>query len=682
MVRTLTSTLTAAVSALTRRPSLSLSAEDHINHFATSITVGNTDTLNDACVAADGSIVRVQLTRGGTGFNQNFQFQRITDPTQTSQWQTWTTFSGGSGNMFQDGGCAVSTSTSTLRAFAQRGTGGNDVWVWTSTNNGVSWSGPVSVLQPPGGALTKGIGSAGNNDVFFLYDVIGGEAIGCSFYSAGWSTLRTWTLSTIAYGAGLAVWWDGTIYWIAYSDGYTLYEATYQPGTTTWTQLLPISPATSTAIGRAWPKLVFFDGLYQLVCIELDSGLLTGTVYNYPRIRQSADLLHWSNGLIRHEMTTLYGAILLKTTFPSQSRARYVSAIQSTVQLDQDFQQSDTTQFLDLSAHVLEYTREEQVNTPGKLTVTLENTNSILTSFVATYGTTYQPIGLNTSLVLSEGYKTGNPPTTSEVVKVGTYHINQLVFERSPDIHQIKLVGYDLSRNLDMTNRYQVGYSGQTLAWLVTEICARAGLFAVSLPGTAQMSLVVGAFILHAGQSYRRALDELCRVYWLEYFLDQNETMQFRELSNADPSVWTYAPEIETLTLGNDDLRGNHVIVSGKPPVGGQLGAITNGEAYDDTNAHVVGLERVLLYTDSKITTTAQCNAKASFLLQQEQRKQITHTVTLPENPALQLLDPIQLTDQSTPRGTGLSTTVRIIKEQVRFQAPATFQMTLELEGL
>lgn len=50
---------------------------------------------------------------------------------------------------------------------------------------------PSERLATSGGALTKGIGSAGNNDVFFLYDVIGGEAIGCSFFSGTWSALKT-----------------------------------------------------------------------------------------------------------------------------------------------------------------------------------------------------------------------------------------------------------------------------------------------------------------------------------------------------------------------------------------------------------------------------------------------------------------------------------------------------------
>src|SRR5579859_1164000 len=176
-MRSISGTLSAAISAQTRRPYVTLSAEDHINHLAQTVTTsGNSDGWSDLCVAGDGSIIRVSLTRGSNAFQQSFQWQRVTDPTQASQWTTWTSFAGGSGNMFQDGGCCVSNNGGILRAFAQRGTGGNTIWQWTSSNNGLSWSAsPISVVAPPSSALTKGLASAGNNDCFFIYDVAGGE---------------------------------------------------------------------------------------------------------------------------------------------------------------------------------------------------------------------------------------------------------------------------------------------------------------------------------------------------------------------------------------------------------------------------------------------------------------------------------------------------------------------------
>src|SRR5580765_4252879 len=108
MVRSLSGTLTTAVGSKNRRPYVTCTIEDHINHLQQSVSASSSDGYNDCCIAADGSIIRVRLTRGGNAFQQTAQWQRITDPTNSSQWTTWNTFAGSTNVMFQDGGCAVS----------------------------------------------------------------------------------------------------------------------------------------------------------------------------------------------------------------------------------------------------------------------------------------------------------------------------------------------------------------------------------------------------------------------------------------------------------------------------------------------------------------------------------------------------------------------------------------------
>jgi hypothetical protein len=685
MVRTLDSALTGAMNAVTRRPALTLTIEDHVIHYGAYQTPGTADAWNDACLANDNSIIRVQVTRGGSGFVSNFQMQRITDPTQAAQWSSWTTLPGSAGLMFQDGGCAVSNSTGTLRAFAQRITGGNALWVWTSTNNGVSWSGPVSVLTPPANALLKGIASAGNNDVFFLYDVSGGDAIGCSFYASGsWSVLNTWTFPPVAYGAGLAVVWTGLNYTIVYSDGYSLSTCLFTPAGNVWSNNTMFVPATSTAIGRTAPRLSFVDGLYTLTCVEFDSGALTGAVYSYPRLWQSADLIHWSNGLIVHDMPCSYGAVAFKLPVPASGNAgaRYYLATLPTVYSAAVFQSTNPAQYLDVTAAVLSYQRHEQSGKPSRLEVVVDNAGGVYNALVTSPGN-YQPIGLNASMVLYEGYQVGVPPLTKDVVKVGVYHLEQIQFVRSPEENHLLLIGLDVTRNLDLVARYQNTYSNQTLAYLITEVCARAGLFSLVLPTTTQMNQNVASFVIQAGQSYRHALNELCTTYGLVYFLDQNEVVQVRELSASDPSIWSYQPEIESLSFSSNDQRANHIIVSGKPPTGGSLGSLTTAEAYDDAHMHLIGLERLLHHVDPKLTSVAQCSQKAAFLLAQAQRSQVNHTVTVPLNPALQLFDSITLVDSVAPAGSGQHATCRILQIQVHYDAQRCInKQHLVLEGL
>jgi len=683
MVRSLDTALSVALNSTTRRPSITLTAEDHVVHYVPYQNPGISDALNDACVASDNSIIRVQVTRNG--FASTFQTQRITDPTNAAQWSSWTALPGASGTMFQDGGCAVSNSHGTLRAFAQRGTGGSNIFAWTSTNNGVTWTGPVTVLTPPGSALLKGIGSAGNNDVFFIYDISGGEAIGCSFYTVStWSPLTTWTLATLSAGAGLAATWNGTLYTLVYSNGYTLATCTFTPVTSAWNSGVVIAAATSTAVGRTAPRLSFANGIYTLTSIESDSGLLTGSIYSYPRLRQSIDLVHWSGGMIVHDLSSAHGVVLIALPIPAIGNAgpRTYLASLSTVYSASMFQATNTTQYLDISNALISYRRVEQPGKPARLEVVVDNAQGVFNSYVTTQ-TTYQPIGLNTSLILSEGYKVGMPPTTGDGVKIGTYHIEQIHFVRSPLENHLLLIGRDQSRTLDLTARYQNVYVNQTLGFLVTEMCACAGLLSLVLPTTSQLSQLVPSFVLQAGSLYRNALDELCTTYGLSYFLDQNEVMQFRELSVSDTPIWSYQPEIEAVSFDSDDQRANHIVVSGKPPLGGQLGALTTAEAYDDAHLRLIGVERLLHRVDPKLTTPAQCSQKAGFLMAQEARSSITHTVTIPLNPALQLLDSITLTDSAAPGGSGQHVTCRIVHIAVQYEAQnGVDAMHLTLTGL
>src|SRR5207244_3265407 len=183
------------------------------------------------------------------------------------QWSSWTTFGSSASNMFQDGGCAVSYNAAAgeIRAFAQQGWGGNAIWYWRSTDNGNTWTtAPLAGLTRPGGDICKGIGSCGNSDVFFTYDVTAGETIGCSFYSGGsWSTLHAWTLSVISSGAGLAVWYDSpgpaSTYTILYSDGYALKSCSCNNAGGSWLAAQDVAPAMSTAISRICPRLLW-DG--------------------------------------------------------------------------------------------------------------------------------------------------------------------------------------------------------------------------------------------------------------------------------------------------------------------------------------------------------------------------------------------------------------------------------------
>lgn len=691
MSRTISGSLTTAIGATIRRPAIKLTAEDHIIHLNNTVTTnGNVDSWSDICVTSDGNLVRVRVTwgGGGTDFIQTFQWQRITDPTNATQWQTWNNFSGGVGNMWDNGGCCISNNSGTLRAFAQRGTGGADIWNWYSFDNGLTWNGPGLIFVLPGNALIKGIGSAGHDDLFLLYDVFGGEAVGASFYNAGWSALVTSTLPLLSEGKGLTVVWDGNTskYTLAYADPYTIYSSTYKPSTNTWTFLNTISPQDNGSIGRTSPHLSLINGVYNLTFIEEDAGIFTGTVYHYPRVRQSIDLVNWSNGFILHDMTTTFNCNFISYTPASTSRTIYVAESAQKVEYSNVYLQSDATQYVDISGAILEYHRSEHIDKPSQLTVTLDNSNNNLTQYV-TSGTNYKPIGINTTLVLNEGYYTGTPPTSQDMIKVGQYHIKKIAFHRAPGESTINIVAEDLTRLFDFESRYQYSFVNTTVQTTLQDICVLSGVLNYNIASSAltQLAANLVTFVLNAGQAYRRAIIELARVGWIEFFLDQNEVLQVIQLNANDPVAWSYNPEIETLVIGSDDENANHIIISGKPPNGPfvPLGSVTNAEVFDDANMHATGLEKVHIYADPKLTTQAFCQDKATFILAQEQRDLVAHTISVPVNPSLQLLDVISITDRNAPIGTGQSVNARIWSQEVHYHAEnALFEQNIHLEGV
>lgn len=64
-----------------------------------------------------------------------------------------------------------------------------------------------------------------------------------------------------------------------------------------------------------------------------------------------------------------------------------------------------------------------------------------------------------------------------------------------------------------------------------------------------------------------------------------------------------------------------------------------------------------------------------------QQRAGTHHTISVPANPGLQLVDVVTLTDSSAPTGTGQSTNARVSALKVAYTPQkALFDMTLTLE--
>ncbi len=320
------------------------------------------------------------------------------------------------------------------------------------------------------------------------------------------------------------------------------------------------------------------------------------------------------------------------------------------------------------------------MNKPAEFVLLIDNESGQYNGLVnLTGGNTYEPIGPGALLKLSEGYNIAGTPDT---VLTGTYRVMKVAMQRSPTENQIQITGLDLTERLDRKIRWQNILLNQTLQYLLYEVCERAGIFALNITAGTQLTETIPTFVMQANQSYRHALDALCTVYGLEYFLDQTETLQIRELATSDPSVWSYQNEVAQVSFAQDYNRANHVVANGKPPSGGSSYALTSAEAYDNTANAAMRVERLLYHTDMKSTTSAQALIAANLVLYEEQRRQVETLLVVPLNPALQLLDVVMVTDAAAPTGTGQSTVGRIIEHQGIYNAQkAEYESHLSLQG-
>jgi len=679
-MRDLSETLQAAIRSTHRVPALALTVEDRVQHFPLLHALDNTDdVVQDACIAADKSIIRVWVDNPPSGsIRCTYRYQRITDPTQLSQWQSSTIFGSGT-DLDREGACAVSLNPGNiLRAFGFRTLTNNtsQLLVWTSTNNGQTWStSPTVVATFSPSANIKGISSAGNNDVFFLLETTAGIVVAfCLWNGSAWSAPQQWSnvpaLATFANGSGLAVAWLGDRYHLVISTKVSLLNYSYWPGSGQWFIHTEILDSSYTGTIHLFPRIIFDPGSqrYLLAHIQNDNGVRSGLVSQTVRVRSATDPRYWSNGASFRDGLPGRGVSLVSRP----DDGVYLITAQR-VYRSPHFRYEDENQFAVLTNALLSYERVEQLNQPARIEITLDNSNGQWNDLIGSQ-TRYRPINFNASLCLYEGYRTSSG---DEIVRTGTYRITQIALERAPNRHLLKLVALDLSHQLDHVNLHQDTIPGFGARYIITRICSRAGIPDPDIPlSGGDLDSPILSFLLPTGQPMRAALDEICMIYQLSYFLDPDERLHFRFLPADEAPVWSFQPELETVTFTSNADRANHVIVSGRAAFSSS--ATVNGEAYDEANVHHTGIERLAYRADPKINGSDRCTAAALSLLNEQRTLAMQRVLTVPYHPGLEPGDVISVSD---PRSASTGN-VRIVRLDSRYdRASATYTHRLHCSG-
>jgi len=672
-MRIIDSALQSAISAAASMPAVTCTIAKSDPPFAPYQSLAGVEARVSACVAHDGSVVRAHIPQSG-GASQPIAVQRITDPAQASQWSAWSALSGASAMNASAGVCVVANSDGVVWLFAQSYGGSYPVQWWRSNDNGQTWSGPANLSAlPTAPTNVRGLASSGNNDLFALYDTAGGVQIAYAAYSgSSWGIWLESTLAALSAGAGLAVTYDhaSSLFFVAAADGSAIAASSLNPGTWSWSALPVIVPASASGVQHLFPSLARIDQLYCLCYTEIDAGNVTSLVYSRPRLIQSRDFLHWSDGYPLGISCALACVWFDAHTNPPAGSAGPAQYVAGDLQIWRapHYDATDPLQYIDVSARVLSFQRRERASARSELELVLDNADGAINRFFTAGNGAF-----NALITLSEGYLVNGMPDT---VQTGLYRLETITFRRTPDTSQIEITASDPTKWLKWQARTMRAYAGQTLGWLIAEVAARANIPLAPLPNTPQMGQIVASFVIPTGTTLMHALKELCGTYDLYWLYDQTNGLTIRELNSGDGINWSYHPDWFALSLGYSDDHATHVIITGRPLSVAQLCA---AEYVDYTMSAIDHQDRVLHVAMPRITTNAQASIKATLMMGDEQRSRTAHQVTVAGNPALQVLDVVQLTDDFL----GLTFTGRIAEIHVTYEAQrALYLMTCAAEAV
>jgi len=615
--------LAAAARSGTTVPALRLSVDDPTLHY-TQLVSGGPRGRNDAVLSADGAIVGTYHDGMATLY-----VRRVPTPAGLAA-TPWTVLSNAAA---PGAGVALAKLDDRLRLLWQD-LGGTAVRHVDSFDGGATWS-AAALLFAPGAALTA-LGADGEAAPVFAASAAGG------------STVSAWGPSSSAGGAWRATPWpDGVVATMTgldvlrEDDGTFFVAVTVQPspvsGTTlkvyrydgvAWVVLATVVPAgLVNGPRRSDPRLSASGGTYYLV-VAVTAGASSATVV----LAASRDGRHWSDprdgggpyaaGAVR--LTHREGDLLVApdasalAPFPSEED--------------------------DLTGDVVSLEVASHDGEAARLRVTLYNGPRGV-------GTPYRASLLLRPYVRLrlwlDGAGTGAAPSYVFAVDACT-----LVREGASDSVVVTASGpFAL---LDRRGSATLSYAAMTVADLVREVAARAGLLDTAIPDTARFAFVVPAFSIAAGSTWRAALERLTTLYgWdaVERLDDAGRPLLAAvERWPSDPVAWDAGDGAVSLSATTASSRANHVLVYGANGI--------VGEAWDRDDVASSGKETLLYAVEKLIVTPGGATVRAESDLARARRADRGGVLVLPLNPLLETGDVV--TTLTGPTGAATTTMVHL----------------------
>lgn len=619
MARTLTETLAAAVAAPARRPAMQFTLRDAAQHYTLFRSDPRPAAANACFIDASGNLWRVDVSPERGVIAASVSYQRITDPSQASQWTTWTPLQtrvtgapGVAAGVLPNGDVMVVYVTFTT------------VYRRTSSDGGATWRAAETLWNPR--QIVRALCYGGNGSIFLAVDKSGGGVTVYRLHESDGTWLADeWTHGTYSACGGIGGAWDGAAWHLALS----LWGGV--PGTTgtsimacrtdgaTWDPLTPIARVDDSTARRnlLHPTVERWEQAFRVGYLERDHGVVSGLNFGRWRYCTAHTWGIFSEGTpVEHE--SFAGFWWLR-----QNASHYWLVNQETVHRYGGYAGTNPDQLQDVSSRVLDFQWEEQANETGHARLLLDNADHALNAWL---GKTLQT---GATLSVRAGYRT---TTGDEAVPMAELVVQSVALQPERTV-RVTAAGASVRTRRRVAQTW--AYSGRTVRALLAEAWYRAGALRMTDDGDSRFARVLTAFVLHAGQPWQTMVDRLTGLDALWWRVAADGTVHCH-FPSADDTAWTYSGR-EFAGTWRQRNGINHVLVQG-------TGVL--GEAWDWDAVRAHGSAQTALVTDTQLTQAADCESRAKAVLAAARRDSNAYVVDVPYNPALQVGDVV---DFQTP---------------------------------
>jgi hypothetical protein len=641
-MRTLPTAITTAAGLLASAPDCKVEMADSAPHFALLSQVGAMGSRCSGCLAPDGALVMAYVA-GGSLYSQ-----RVVNPmvVGTGGWGAWSLRST---NALGPAGCCLATVGGTTRLLFQQGTG-TAVQCFDSLDGGITWGAATTLFDPGHPCWGLGI-DADLATVILAYNPGSGLARLAAWKLSGSWAGADWPGGDLTFINGLAVGRQASGVYLVLIASLVAGTAgvqylTYTPTSSYWsaTKLLRgVDLANGLTLSN--PHLAYWAGDWRATYVEADSGSVSGQVFTRPVRTSSVDGVHWTTGETG-ACTAPGGAVWLAGIWGQ------VLAGPEAVMAAPAY--NPGTGYRDMSGDLIKLELVEAEGKPGRLLLTLDNNTGQYSAAGA--------LKMQAEVVLSQGYVGVGLVPTHRLYVVGWS------FLRAADRAEVQVTCLERSERLLYESLRPASYSNATLLFIASDLLARSGLDCiVTQDGSLQMSELVPAFQVLAGEPYARALARLFGAYTVAWrtrvaagtgALGAVESVDLLAKASGAAVVWSWNGEPESVSVRRDGSRANRLSVRG--PAGVPTAV---GDAWDQADIQESGRERYALAVEMLAGDAGTAYLTAGLALAREQRLAVGLQAAVPPHPGLELLDVVSVSDPLLPATSARLVGLRLLIE-------------------